>query len=285
VTRRARWLDDYPDTLFQECLNHLAWCDGETGECRQFALSLIKTAQQRGLRWLSFGRPTRSATAVPLMDRHKGPVNALAVLPGSRVISGGEDRKVWLWDVDTGQTQALGELPTAVRTLAAVHGDVLAAGCADGTVWIRSRGQEWQKLIDFGGGQRLLRFHSSAGRTLVTAVGFGGGDGGSAIRIADLETTAHFGPIAPHSSFVMDVVVAGNRVVSVGGVEEGFTLKYSRLAEGIVERVVAAEHAGTLVLLGDDRPVTCGSYTQASPRMRLTASTRASSVRSSSLQA
>ncbi len=77
------------------------------------------------------------------------PVRALAVLPDGRLASGGDDGAVWLWAVRGGGAGGAprvlrapppppGASPAAVRALAVLDGDRLAAGYADARVRIWS---------------------------------------------------------------------------------------------------------------------------------------------------
>lgn len=92
----------------------------------------------------------KSGETLRMLGRHLSPVSSLAILPDGRLATGGEDRKVLLWNIETGELQAtLQGAGGAIRfLLAAPNSTTLFGGCQDQKVllWDTSTGialQSW----------------------------------------------------------------------------------------------------------------------------------------------
>jgi WD40 repeat protein len=69
-----------------------------------------------------------------VLEGHSGEVKALAVLPDGRIVSGSDDHTVRVWSVAARRTQQSFIADAPVLCLAIVPGQLIVAGCQDGTV-------------------------------------------------------------------------------------------------------------------------------------------------------
>ncbi|WP_274423852.1 c-type cytochrome [Chelativorans sp. YIM 93263] len=74
-----------------------------------------------------------------VLDGHEGNVNAVTFLSDGTPVSAGYDAKLIFWPHDAGAAPVRVTLPTPLNTLAALPGDRLALGGADGTVRLLDR--------------------------------------------------------------------------------------------------------------------------------------------------
>ena len=79
---------------------------------------------------------TASATAIQTLRGHEGHVRTLAYSPdGRRLVTGGDDRAVKVWDAATGSELISIDLGDVVTRVAfSADGRAVVAGCVDGTV-------------------------------------------------------------------------------------------------------------------------------------------------------
>jgi WD40 repeat protein/serine/threonine protein kinase len=131
-----------------------------------------------------------------VFDGHSGSVNAVAFSPDGTVLaSAATDGRVWLWDVATGQKQAVLEHPQIVSSLAfSADGRWLANGCWDDQVhiWDLATHQE-QTLAGHADDVQTVAFHPS-GDWLASA----GRD--RSVRIWDLQTGKPHRELVGHDS-------------------------------------------------------------------------------------
>ncbi|MCA9681558.1 MAG: protein kinase [Myxococcales bacterium] len=108
---------------------------------------------------LTLRRPLQHGIGARVLEGHQGRVNAVAALPGGRCISGGDDRRVLVTEIDSGQILATLEGHAhAVTAVAALSGRRVVSGSRDATLRI------WD--IHAATPQAILRGH----RDEVTAV-------------------------------------------------------------------------------------------------------------------
>jgi hypothetical protein len=79
-----------------------------------------------------------SPTLVAELGSHDGGVRAVAVLPNGRVVTGGADGRIWVWDPQQPGTPLvdLGTLNSEVRAVAVLPNGRVVTGGADGRIWV-----------------------------------------------------------------------------------------------------------------------------------------------------
>jgi WD40 repeat protein len=142
---------------------------------------------------------------------HPANVVLLAVGPGGDLLTGCENRTVYVWDTATGKQVAVLAQPAAVHAVAqARDGTALLVGCADGAarLWDVRTGRLRAALHHQG--DVLAVAFSPDGKTALT------GSADQAVRLWDVATGAPLGPPRWHSGAVQAVAFSqrGDRIVS-----------------------------------------------------------------------
>jgi WD40 repeat protein/tRNA A-37 threonylcarbamoyl transferase component Bud32 len=147
---------------------------------------------------------------------HTQAVTALALDPARRrMLSGGQDGAVWLWDAERGAAlrRLEGYKAAVVRVAFTPDGGRALACAADGTarVWDTESGREVCAFDGHRGGITSAAF-SPDGRQLVT------GSEDRTLRIWDVETGEELHPLGGHTQAVQSVAFSpdGRRVLSGG---------------------------------------------------------------------
>jgi WD40 repeat protein len=141
---------------------------------------------------------------------HPANVALLAVGPGGDLLTGCENRTVYVWDTATGKRVALAQ-PDAVHAVAqARDGHTLLVGCADGAarLWDVRTGRLRGALHHQG--DVLAVAFSPDGKTALT------GSADQMVRLWDVATAAPLGPPRWHAGAVQAVAFShrGDRIVS-----------------------------------------------------------------------
>ncbi len=155
---------------------------------------------------------------------HEDEVRALAVSPdGTRIISGGKDRTVRLWDVKTGEMIAVKDLHTGTIHAIAYQpgGKIVASASADSTIRL------WDASL---AEQAVLTAHKNS----VNAVAFSpdglllvSGSTDLTVRIWDVETRAELARLTGHRGDVSSVAVHPDGGQILSGGEGRFTHLWS----------------------------------------------------------
>lgn len=222
-------LDRVPTALFSEVYHYFR--DGSRNRTL-FAESEVLRARYTEP-WLR-SDPIASPTYWPLssMVRHRGEVACVALLPDGRVVSGGEDGLVILWDPRRYTTYVIHRHDWWVRAVAvSADGRVIVSGGSDGAV---------RRAIDGIGEPEPLFFHDDQVQTVALSgdgrVIVSGGSDHVVRRVVDGIVDAK--PLLNHRSLVWSVgISADGRVIVSGG---GRTVR--RAIDGIADRRAIYKH-------------------------------------------
>ena len=186
---------------------------------------------------------TLAPSIVPVeqvLAAHTDPVRAVAVTPGGlRVLSGGDDGAVRIWDLDEGREQAaLGGHTDWVRAVAVTpDGTRAVTGSDDGSVriWDLDAEEEQAKLTGHTGEVFSVAI-SPDGTRAVT------GSSDKSVRIWDLDTGTELAALEGHRRPVWSVAVTpdGAKVVSASG--DGALRIWDLATE--TEEAILTGHAG-----------------------------------------
>lgn len=98
------------EQLAQDCFNFLYWIEKEPGPCHEFACRLLeplrKVCRETGRRWLRQIHGPRPSL-VQSVRLHSGGVTGIACLSDNRIVSTGEDGRVFRWDPESGFVELL----------------------------------------------------------------------------------------------------------------------------------------------------------------------------------
>ncbi|MDQ4069971.1 MAG: NB-ARC domain-containing protein [Actinomycetota bacterium] len=187
------------------------------------------------------------------LGSHRGSVHSVeSDALGTRVVSGGDDGAVRVWDVQSGRELRQVGGPFAVKAVRIdPTGRRIVTGCSDGTVrmWDAASGDELGRLEGHGGARDFQRPVNSVGVDRYGATVVSGGADGT-VRIWDASTGEELRRMDDHGTFVNSVRInpAGTRVVSGGA--DGTVRVWDAATGKQLQRMEG--HGGTW---DDERPV------------------------------
>jgi WD40 repeat protein len=192
------------------------------------------------------------------LEGHIGPVSAIAVLPdGKRAVSGSDDRKLKVWDMETGEL---------IRTLEGHTGAVSAvAVLPDGKRAVSGSDDRKLKVWDMETGELIRTLEGHTGAVSAVAVMPDGkravsGSYDRKLKVWDMETGEVIQTLEGHTSWVSAVAVMsdGKRVVSGS---DDLTLKVWDLETGeVIQTLVGHSYlVSAVAVMPDGKRAVSGS--------------------------
>jgi hypothetical protein len=217
---------------------------------REWLKRLEQRLRTSGLRWLRVEGPTY--WPLPTLRAHRGVVRCVAVVDERRVVAGGSDGQVILWDQEAGNWQILHRHQGAVREVAVCgDGHVVVSGGDDGVVWRSVDGRaDLEPLLRHEGIVWCVAV-STDGRVVVS-----GGDDGVVWRSVDGQ--ANLEPLLFHEGKIYTVAVSDDGHVVVSGGDDGVV---RRSVDGWADPEPLLRHQGEIhavAVSGDGRVVVSG---------------------------
>lgn len=159
-------------------------------------------------------------TRTGILGRHDGEVHDVAVKPGGKIaVSGGEDKQVRLWDLETGRglNTLAGHQHAILSVAISSTGGEVASGDAGGVirVWERESGKLLQEIKDrHAGGVRCVEFYP-LGHVIVS----GGSD--RTVRLTEIHSQEELHKYAGHSAAVTAAILSHDGRHVLSGCEDG----------------------------------------------------------------
>jgi serine/threonine protein kinase len=206
---------------------------------------------------------TEQVILLKILEGHTGIVRSLTLTPdGQRLITGGDDQTIRVWNVDTGQQlfSLTGHTSTIKSLAVKSDGSTLVSGSDDQTI----------KLWNLGSGQELatLKGHTSYlnavvispdGRLLASA------SADQTVRIWDLATRQELRLLTGHSSYVNSTVfspdgkllasASADRTIKLWAVETGELLHTLQGHTSYVNAVVFTPDGQNLISASADQTI------------------------------
>jgi WD40 repeat protein len=181
-----------------------------------------------------------------ILEGHTGPVQAVAVTAdGQRIVSGGRDGTVRVWDLASGRLQRILEGHTGEVNAVAVTGDGqrIVSGGNDNTVrvWDLASGRLEHTLEGRTGGVNAVAV-TADGQRIVSS---GGGDG--TVRVWDLASGRPERTLEGHTGPVQAVAVTADSQRMVSGGNDN-TVRVWDLASGRLERTLEGHTLGVMAV-------------------------------------
>ena len=211
---------------------------------------LLRRLRETGPRWLRSAEPT--SWPLPALRAHRESVSCVAVLDDGRVVSGGEDGQVVLWDQEMGNWQVLYRHEGLVLAVT-VSGDgrVVASGGWDNCVRRAVDGVPDPEPLLRHDGAVLAVAVSGDGRVVAS-----GGEDNCVRRAVDGVPDPE--PLLRHDGGVLAVAVSGDgRVVASGGYDRWVR----RAVDGVPDPEPLLRHddwVKAVAVSGDGRVVASG---------------------------